>query len=316
MTDRIGMAGVELIVNADLNWIFREQPTDDYGIDAQIEVVVDQDVTGKLIALQVKSGPSYFKPTTDGSGWWFYPEPADVDYWLRHSLPVIVVFFDPASRIAYWVSVAADKLVTTRSGGRKILIPAAKTLSPASKTELSALADANSYELRMRQLRLSLPWMKLISGGRRILVEVEEWVNKSSGRGGIELVSVDAANEDRIELGSWTVFLGLKSYAEAIPQLFPWAHVEVHAETYDQADGWEWDPDDSVYNEETDQLEYGRAAEWDSHTGASGLRPYANAAGEVDRWRLELRLNDLARAFMLVDEFAEQPGRFIAPVRA
>jgi hypothetical protein len=35
-----------------------------------------------------------------------------------------------------------------------------------------------------------------------------------------------------------------------------------------------------------------------------GIRPYNNAAGEVDYYRLELTLNELGRSFLVVNEFA------------
>ena len=43
------------------------------------------------------------------------------------------------------------------------------------------------------------------------------------------------------------------------------------------------------------------------------LRPYTNGAGEVDFWKLELILNDLGRAFLVIDEFAEGEGKLLTP---
>ena len=57
--ERIGVATTEKIIN-QMGLIFREQPTDDYGIDAQIETIEDEYATGKLIAVQIKSGASFF----------------------------------------------------------------------------------------------------------------------------------------------------------------------------------------------------------------------------------------------------------------
>ena len=51
---------------ARYGWIFRSQPSD-YGIDAEIELVADDEATGRLIAAQIKSGASYLRrKTTDG----------------------------------------------------------------------------------------------------------------------------------------------------------------------------------------------------------------------------------------------------------
>ena len=63
-TDRVGVQIVgERFELA--GYIFREQTVSDYGIDAQIEVVDGDIVTGKLIALQIKSGISWFKEESE-----------------------------------------------------------------------------------------------------------------------------------------------------------------------------------------------------------------------------------------------------------
>jgi hypothetical protein len=60
-----------LLIEDELGWLFRNQPTEDYGIDAHVEVVDGENVRGRLLALQIKSGTSWFKeagPTAGGSG--------------------------------------------------------------------------------------------------------------------------------------------------------------------------------------------------------------------------------------------------------
>jgi hypothetical protein len=49
--------------------------------------------------------------------------------------------------------------------------------------------------------------------------------------------------------------------------------------------------------------------------GGGALRPYDNGAGEVDNWRLELTLNDLAIAYLKVDEFGNGDRPFLTPGR-
>ena len=48
-----------------IGFMFREQPIGDYGIDAIIETRDDKYLSGKLIAVQIKSGDSYFKEQKD-----------------------------------------------------------------------------------------------------------------------------------------------------------------------------------------------------------------------------------------------------------
>jgi hypothetical protein len=64
--------------------------------------------------------------------------------------------------------------------------------------------------------------------------------------------------------------------------MFAWADVSPHDETYDWADHEGFPAEDT----------------------SSVLRPYSNDAGEVDYWRLELTLNDVGKAFLVLDSFA------------
>ncbi len=92
-----GVTYTKMVLETQLRWLFREQPTEDYGIDAHTEVVDGEEVTGRLLALQIKSGSSWFNEPAPG-GWWFRPDTQHVHYWLDHSLPVIAVLYDPAIR--------------------------------------------------------------------------------------------------------------------------------------------------------------------------------------------------------------------------
>jgi len=275
-TATIGVTQTKLAVESELGWLFREQPTEDYGIDAQIEVVDDDVVEGRLLALQIKSGISWFgEPTTDG--WWYRPDTDHVRYWTNHSLPVAVVLYHPVSKRCHWQLVNARTLVETTRGGWKVLVPEEQVLDKNARGILREAADGDPYVLRIRELQLARPWMKLLVEDNRLLVDIGEWINKTSGRGTITL-SVDREDgEDPMSLASWGVFLGLSGYAEAVPKLFAWAAVSVHEETYD---------------------------EWPATRGLTELFPYTNSAGEVDHWRLELKLNELGKAFLVVDQFA------------
>lgn len=313
--DRKGIAAVQQIIVSGFEWIFREQPTDDYGIDAQIEIVEDDAATGELLAAQIKTGPSYFKKETD-EGWWYPLDKDDLSYWLEHALPVAVIICDPVTKTAYWQTVNENTVVTGKRGGKKLLIPKEQELSQRSKYELGRAAEGKPYELRVRKLRLSLPWMKLLQSGRRLLLEADEWVNKSSGRGDVQIVSVDEANEDRVELGGWFIMVGLRPYEEVLPSLFPWADAVLHEETYDEADYEAWEAECVRYDREGDRFVSEPFEDWViGREGDGSLRPYSNSANEVDHWRLELVLNDLGRSFLAVDEYAEGRGMVLAPRR-
>ncbi|MFF4689109.1 DUF4365 domain-containing protein [Streptomyces sp. NPDC001307] len=283
----IGVTRTQLAVEAGLGWLFREQPTEDYGIDAHAEVVDAELVKGRLLALQIKSGSSWFREQGPG-GWWFRPDAEHIQYWTNHSLPVVIVLYHPERERCYWQLVNRETLVETCGGGWKLLVPEAQVLDESARAALSQAAEGDPYTLRIRELQLARSWMRMLVEGMRLVIDIEEWVNKTSGRGTITLGVDNEDGNDPEQLVSWNVFLGLSSYVEVVPKLFAWANVGLHAETYDNVDY-----DDYPYSRD----------DW------GVLHPYMNSSGEVDFYRLELTLNDLGRAFLLVDQFASEGPR-------
>jgi hypothetical protein len=97
--ERVGVnaAGLEF---SRWGWAFREQPVADFGIDAHVEPCSEDRPTGRLIALQIKSGSSYFAEPARG-GWVFRGSDTHLLYWFRHALPVVLLLHDPESGITY-----------------------------------------------------------------------------------------------------------------------------------------------------------------------------------------------------------------------
>ncbi|MBI4776777.1 MAG: DUF4365 domain-containing protein [Deltaproteobacteria bacterium] len=63
-TDRLGVSKVDTFFSSH-GWLFREQFVNDYGLDAQVEIVTQGKPTGALIGMQIKSGSSYFREQSD-----------------------------------------------------------------------------------------------------------------------------------------------------------------------------------------------------------------------------------------------------------
>lgn len=98
--ERVGVSKVENIISS-LGWIFREQPIADVGIDAIIEQVIDGEPTGKLIALQIKSGLSYFEEEKDDK-YYFRIDSSHYNYWSNLSIPVIIFLYNPDLDRTFW----------------------------------------------------------------------------------------------------------------------------------------------------------------------------------------------------------------------
>ena len=74
----------------------------DLGIDALIDLVQDGKPLNKQLAIQIKSGQSYYD--SDG-GECLFPIGTHRDYWLQYALPVYGVVYVPTLKTAYWVNI-------------------------------------------------------------------------------------------------------------------------------------------------------------------------------------------------------------------
>ena len=136
-TDRIGISYCENIITK-MGLIFREQPIRDYGIDAHIETVNPKYASGKLVALQIKTGSSYFTETKNNSIV-FRGELKHYEYWLRHSLPVILVLYNPETNECIWEHINSKTAKRTRTAWI-IYVPRNNDLSK-SKSLIETIAE-------------------------------------------------------------------------------------------------------------------------------------------------------------------------------
>lgn len=112
-TDTTAEAGVNLvstIINDHFGWIFRRTHQEhDYGIDAYFDQVdEDGNVTGKSIAVQIKTGKSYLLKT--GPHHKFRGSPQHLNYYLNLPNPVLLVICDEEAQICYWAHLQKDKI--------------------------------------------------------------------------------------------------------------------------------------------------------------------------------------------------------------
>jgi hypothetical protein len=115
-TDRLGLHKLGEFF-AEVGWLFREQPTDDYGIDAQVEIADGHDPLGALIGIQIKSGSSYFREQTNDTIV-FRSNDRHIEYWLNHALPVIIVLYDNVSDTLYWEFISYNTIKRTEKAWR------------------------------------------------------------------------------------------------------------------------------------------------------------------------------------------------------
>jgi tetratricopeptide (TPR) repeat protein len=139
---REGVRAVDAGVSR-LGLVWRENRDVDFGIDGTIELVTARRATGRLVAAQVKSGPSYFNHD-HGDAWHYYPESRHREYWRNHSLPVLVFLHHPETNETYWAN--AQRALS--NGGLFVPMPKSQTLATATPESLFGSSDAThgSYD--------------------------------------------------------------------------------------------------------------------------------------------------------------------------
>src|SRR5436190_726327 len=126
--ERMGVSAAEHEFSS-WGWSFRSQDVEDYGIDAHVETHdADGQASGRLIALQIKAGASYFTRNADG-GWRYTGTNRHLRYWLGHVLPVVLILYDPDSRTLYWQHVTEDRIVYTDEAWT-IIVPESHVVGP------------------------------------------------------------------------------------------------------------------------------------------------------------------------------------------
>ncbi|MCM2435636.1 DUF4365 domain-containing protein (plasmid) [Agrobacterium rosae] len=139
VSGQLGETQVEAAV-LQLGLLYQRRAGLDFGIDGTIELVTDGDrprATGRQIAVQVKRGASNVRKTRYGRT--LYVTEQHANYWLGHSLPVIVVHCEPDTGRLRWQHVATAALRPTKNGFA-IDFPEDSDLC-RSLTELRSLAE-------------------------------------------------------------------------------------------------------------------------------------------------------------------------------
>lgn len=117
----------DFVVNS-LNCIYHKiDGSDDFGIDGHIEIVANNAVTGRYVAVQVKHGNSYFAQKTE-SGYKFVGKDKHLNYYLNSPVPVFIVIMDDNFERMLWVHFELAQILPVGSDSWWIEMPENNTL--------------------------------------------------------------------------------------------------------------------------------------------------------------------------------------------
>ena len=228
--DRIGVNAVEKAF-LQMGWLFREQPVSDYGIDALAEPKEDDKPTGELIAIQIKTGKSYFRRR--GTNFVFHGVQRHLDYWLNHSLPVFIILHNPESDLTIWQRVERHLITIHKSDKWSIDIPSNQVLDPHAAEYIRCGISSDPAPVRRLRLALDLPLIREISkqlAVDSVFLTIDEWVNKTLNFRESNIRFSDPDNEPTYRLETW---LPMADIHEFMDVYFPWLDYEYAREIED-----------------------------------------------------------------------------------
>lgn len=140
-----------------LDQLYERRTGLDFGVDGIIELTTgggQRQATGRQIGVQVKRGISVVKQTR--YGFTHYCTEAHANYWLRHSLPIIVVHSDPTTGRLRWQHVNTGSLRRTGNGYAIDLPPESELTN--SLDALRALADSRPLPTASATRTIIIPY--------------------------------------------------------------------------------------------------------------------------------------------------------------
>ena len=305
----IGIDKLSIAIRS-IGYKFRRQFESDYGIDAHIEIRIGESYpTGKLIGVQVKVDKSDCTEAEEHYN--FTSDYTHLNYWLNHSLPVIIVHYDTEKEILNWTHVTEDN-ITRNEKSWSIKIPKRNIINDSCKYELTKIAENIDIQTRKYNiLQESLVLMENIQRGNKVCIEFQDWINKSLS---IRALNINIYSDDElIESVEWPFDVFPNDIEKGLEKMFPWAHFENDFSKDDEDEDLiyeymsEWGYMDEKY------IDWEDYSEWKERRLASigNLRPYKNESGEVDLYKIRLTLNDLGESFLRLNQYLDSMNEFI-----
>lgn len=288
------------------NWMFRVQPINDIGIDAHMEFVDSSGKPKQLLALQIKTGDSYFEEQVAGCVIFRDINERQYLYWTTNSLPCIIVLYNPKDKMCIWQKLTVKTIEKTKAGTGKgyfVKVPLSKIfLNETSNNELLSFSNLPAHVVNYNFLLSQKEFMQILQNGGEIKLHSTEWVNKSSGRGDTELIVDDGESVKKYAYPYWFPYT---PYTEVFPRLFPWATFSADQDFYEESDETLWRELHCHYDNEDDEWVI-VGDSFESFRAKLDPMRSIDHSGEVAEYMLVLSLNELGKSFLKVNEFVSQ----------
>ncbi|WP_294496087.1 DUF4365 domain-containing protein [uncultured Ruminobacter sp.] len=296
--ERLGVSFCEYVANKN-DWIFREQPIGDIGIDAHMEFNDTDGETQRLLAIQIKSGESFFREKKDGNIIFRGIDDRQYNYWTTYPLPCIIVLYNPNDNTCIWQKLTNETIVKTNNGYR-IAVPEKQVfLDDFSNDILKKYTNLPNYITNYNFLLSQKIFMEIIESGGLVKLHAKEWIHKTLGIRNVDLI---VEHLGKIETYSYPYYFPYDSGEVVFQRLFPWADFSIDEEYYENSDYEQWLESENYYDDEEGKY-FVIGDSFEEYR--SSLPPIRGIdhCGEVSEFMLIMGLNDLGKSFLTVDRY-------------
>jgi hypothetical protein len=221
LTERQGVNAAARAFETEFRWFFREQTVSDFGIDAQVEIIEKGQPTGRLIALQIKSGVSFFRSLRNGS-YTYRGERRHLEYWSGHCLPVFLILHNPQTNQTLWQRIERHLIRETETHWT-IPVPATNVLNASAKEFIAAVISSDQSSIKRQRFAADKALM-LDFRDRNVYFRFDVWCNKTLSIRGID-VYFDEPDKDKPDLDIH-VWAAMHTVHEVMAHFFPWIDYE------------------------------------------------------------------------------------------
>lgn len=180
VTAKSGINFVRTAVEDAGSLFIKIEQENDLGIDALFELIKDEKPLNKQIAVQIKSGQSYYNPDV---GECVFPIGDHGEYWSKHPLPVFGIVYVPTLKTAHWIDIkrylkshpeSATVRYRTSEANRFDATSFTRLFVPAVAHETPSLSLAESFALA-RSEKLDEQYLGLLVLFRRFPNVLQVW---------------------------------------------------------------------------------------------------------------------------------------------
>ena len=172
---------------------------------------------------------------------------------------------------------------------------------------LSSVYDLSPIDGKVNRLLLDLDWIRRVADGERVVLEFEDWVNKSLPRTSLRMIADQESPPTEVDIP--TIYCPGVDSVDIAKNRVPWADFEMDMDAYQEGRRAVYEDECYLSHDSEDNVTYDTNTFEEWYKQPDGIVPF-ESDGTVDRYRVFLRLNEVGESFLTFSEYLFDVNRF------